>query len=298
MKRIIILLCAYCIHISILAQAPQSINYQAVARNAQGMIIPAQNVSIRFSIIDGTITGSALYQEIHNTVTNNYGLFSLAIGKGTPITGTFSGINWSSTTDKFLKVEIASSGGNNYDLQGITQLLSVPFALYAEKTKLVAGAGINITNGNTISSTAASYTGGTGINISGTTISGAYTAGNGINITGPVIAANYTGGTGINVAGSTISHNLQAGTGINITGSTISGAYQGGNGINITGNTIAANYTGGTGITVTGSTISHNLQAGTGINITGSTIGHNIVAGTGVNITGNIISAPGAANWL
>src|SRR5688572_13903274 len=96
------------------AQAPQALNYQAVARTADGVIIPTQNISVRFSILDVSVTGTVLYSETHNVTTNSYGLFTLAIGRGTPVTSTFSSINWASGTDKFLKVEIAPSGGSNY----------------------------------------------------------------------------------------------------------------------------------------------------------------------------------------
>jgi hypothetical protein len=185
------------------AQVPQGLNYQAVARTADGVIIPTQNIGVRFSILDGSVTGTVLYSETHTVVTNSYGLFTLAIGKGTPVTSTFPGINWASGTDKFLKVEIAPAGGSNYQLQGTTQLLSVPYALYSEKTRLLAGNNtINITNGNTIT--------------------GNYQAANStILVTGNTIAGNYQAGTGIGITGNTISHNLVAGTGINITGNTI-----------------------------------------------------------------------------
>jgi hypothetical protein len=150
------------------AQAPQGLNYQAVARTADGVIIPTQNIGVRFSILDVSITGAVLYSETHTVTTNSYGLFTLTIGKGTPVTSTFPGINWASGTDKFLKVEIAAAGGSNYQLQGTTQLLSVPYALYSEKTRLIAGNNtINITNGNTITG---NYQAGTGIGISGNVI--------------------------------------------------------------------------------------------------------------------------------
>lgn len=261
MKRILILsLFISSIHFS-LAQAPQAMNYQAVARTANGSIIPAQNISVRFSVLDASVNGNVLYQETHQATTNNYGLFTLAIGKGSPINGTFSQVDWASGTDKFLKVEIAPDGTSNYQLQGTTQLLSVPYALYSEKTRLVAGNAISITNGNTV-------------------------------------AANYSAGTGINISGSTISGAYQSGTGININGNTISGAYQGGTGININGNTVSHALQGGTGININGATISHALQAGTGININGATISHNLQAGTGISINGNIISASGSNQWL
>lgn len=165
---------------------PQAINYQAAARTAQGLIIPDQPVAVRFSILEGSATGTVLYQETATTTTNNFGLFTLAIGTGTPVTGTFAGVNWGNGLFKYLKVEIAPGGGINYTVQGTTLMLSVPYSLYAEKTRLFAGNGISITNGNTI---AATYKGTNGVKVSNDTISGNYVAGAGIDITGNVISA-------------------------------------------------------------------------------------------------------------
>jgi hypothetical protein len=169
MRKLITFFCSAIMFQLAGAQAPQALNYQAVARTADGVIIPTQNISIRFSVLEGSVTGTTLYSETHQTVTNSYGLFTLAIGRGTPVTNTFASVNWASGTDKFLKVEIAPAGGTNYQLQGTTQLLSVPYALYSEKTRLLAGNNtINISNGNTITG---NYQAGTGINITGNTIS-------------------------------------------------------------------------------------------------------------------------------
>lgn len=117
--------------LSVSAQAPQRFNYQAVARNKDGSIIAGQQVGVRFTILDGSTSGLVVYQETHQAITNNFGLFTLAIGGGSPGTGVFAGIKWGQGS-KFLKVEIAPQGGQNYQLQGTTQLLSVPYALYAE----------------------------------------------------------------------------------------------------------------------------------------------------------------------
>ncbi len=114
------------------AQAPQGLNYQAVARNLNGSMVATQPVSVRFSILNGSTTGVVVYQETQQATTNNFGLFTLAIGRGTVVSGNFSGIDWGGG-DKFLKVEIAIGGGS-YQLQGTSQLLSVPYALYAEKS--------------------------------------------------------------------------------------------------------------------------------------------------------------------
>ncbi len=200
MKSILTALLTF-VSIICFAQAPQALNYQAVARTAQGQLIPAQNINVRFSVLENTVNGNTVYQETHTTTTNNFGLFTLAIGKGTPLTGTFNTVNWGSG-DKFLKVEIAPQGNGNYELQGTTQLLSVPYALYAEKTRLIAGNAISITNGNTI---AANYQPGVGIGITGNTIFGNYQPGVGINISGNTIAGNYQAGSGININGNVIS---------------------------------------------------------------------------------------------
>lgn len=112
-------------------QSPQAFNYQAIARKNDGSILAGQSVGVRFSILEGSASGVTIYQESYQTTTSNAGLFTLAIGKGNVLMGAFTSIKWGSGS-KYLKVEIAPAGGNNFQLQGITQLLSVPYALYAE----------------------------------------------------------------------------------------------------------------------------------------------------------------------
>jgi hypothetical protein len=185
MKKLILTILTLTIIASVSAQTPQALNYQAVARNSLGQIVPSQNIGVRFTISDAT-GNITYYQETHTTTTNNFGLFTLAIGKGTAVSGAIAPIDWSTGGDKFLKVEIAPQGGTNYTIQGTTQLLSVPYALYAEKTKLIGGNAISITNGNTIN---ANYTAGNAITITGNTISGNYQAGPGIIIAGNTISA-------------------------------------------------------------------------------------------------------------
>jgi len=110
------------------SQTPQGINYQAVARDGSGVILSNANISVRFTVHDGSATGSNVYKEHFSTTTNQFGLFSLVIGTGTVDVGTFSAINWA-TGNKFLQVEFDS--GSGYTDMGTTQLMSVPYALYA-----------------------------------------------------------------------------------------------------------------------------------------------------------------------
>ena len=93
-KILLIVVCAFSFLGSIdmaFAQTPQAIPYQGVARNASGDIRALQNISLRFSIHDGTSTGTIVFQETHNVTTTNLGLFNVNIGSGTPVTGTLAG---------------------------------------------------------------------------------------------------------------------------------------------------------------------------------------------------------------
>ena len=128
-----------------MAQVPQGFSYQAVALNTSGAAVASSPIRIRVSVLEGSATGSAAYVETHNPTTNNVGLFTLTIGQGTPTTGTFAGINWSQGS-KFLKVDMDAANGTNYITVGSSQLLSVPYAMYAGA---VAGIGSDGGDGST-----------------------------------------------------------------------------------------------------------------------------------------------------
>ena len=131
LKQGLSLLFALVLVLNAAAQVPQKINYQAVARDGAGNIMATHNVSIRFTIHDISPTGAIVYQETRSGIqTNQFGLFTCAIGAGTVVSGTFSAINWG-TGDKFLQVELDPAAGTNYTVSGASQLLSVPYALYA-----------------------------------------------------------------------------------------------------------------------------------------------------------------------
>lgn len=129
MKNILTIISLFCVSI-LFAQAPQKFNYQAVARNAQGVVIANQTIKIRTSILDGTANGNSQYSETHSATTSQLGLFNLSIGAGTIVSGKFSEVTWSNG-DKYLKIEMDPTGGNNFTVIGTSQLLSVPYALNA-----------------------------------------------------------------------------------------------------------------------------------------------------------------------
>lgn len=113
--------------------APEAFKYQAVVRNNNGFLMPNQAIGIRTSILENGPAGTSLYSETFSTATNQFGLFTVEIGKGNVVSGLFSAINWSSGS-KWLQVEIDNNGGSNYSLMGTSQFLSVPYALYAAKS--------------------------------------------------------------------------------------------------------------------------------------------------------------------
>lgn len=137
MKQKIISLILLVISISIMAQSPNKISYQAVVRNSNNNIVIDQNIKIRISILQGSLAGSQEYIEIHNTTTNSYGIASIEIGGGIVQFGQFAFINWSNGPF-FIKTDIDLTGGSNYTISGITQMLSVPFALYSNYANVAA----------------------------------------------------------------------------------------------------------------------------------------------------------------
>ncbi|HRG07942.1 MAG TPA: hypothetical protein PLJ08_05145 [Cyclobacteriaceae bacterium] len=131
------------------AQAPKGINYQGVARDNEGKPIASKAISVRISILQGSAQGTAEYSETHNPLTNPFGLFTLVIGQGTVTSGNFAFVSWA-IGNKWLQIEIDPSGGSSYQLAGSQQLMSVPYAFYAEysgNNSLAAGTGISINNG-------------------------------------------------------------------------------------------------------------------------------------------------------
>ncbi|HNP94259.1 MAG TPA: hypothetical protein PKJ63_01475 [Cyclobacteriaceae bacterium] len=150
MKQLNITLAFALINIAVLvAQSPNGINYQGVGRSLDGAPISNHEISLKLSILDGSTEGEVLYSEIHEIRTNRFGLFTLIIGDGgiAPPSNGLAFIDWSSGK-KWLQVELDENGGRNFRLMGTMQFMSVPYALYAERSGSTyqAGLGIDITD--------------------------------------------------------------------------------------------------------------------------------------------------------
>jgi len=114
------------------AQSPEKMTYQAVVRDANNTLLNNQTVGVKISILRSNITGISVYSETQIITSNLNGLVSMEIGSGTT-SDNFSTIDWS-IGPYFIKTEIDPTGGESYSIIGTSQLLSVPFALYAKSS--------------------------------------------------------------------------------------------------------------------------------------------------------------------
>jgi len=115
---------------SVIAQAPLGFNYQGVALTNAGTPVANKVISLRIALIESQQLGTVRYQEVHNVSTDAYGQFSVIIGNGQASTGKMSDVQWSKFP-YYMKVELDLTGGTAYVFVGTSQLLSVPYALYA-----------------------------------------------------------------------------------------------------------------------------------------------------------------------
>jgi hypothetical protein len=170
---------------SVTAQTPQSFSYQAVAHDGSGNALANKTVGLRLSVLDGSATGTVVYTEKFSPVTNSQGLFTVSVGTGTPVTGSFSVIDWS-TGSKYLKTELDPAGGTNYTVTGTSELLSVPYALFAASTPgSTGGSSPWTTSGNNISN---SNTGGVGIGTGSNTVANDLQIGDALSFSGNYLA--------------------------------------------------------------------------------------------------------------
>ena len=155
-KNLLLILSLFFTSLFVLGQAPEKIDFQAMARDGSGNPLLVQTIGVRISVIQGATT---VYTERHTPQTDDYGLFMLHIGDGTPLSGNFSSIDWSLGNHK-VKVEVDPNGGYVYLNMGTSVLTSTPYALYGEdddadpgnefQTLSVVGNDLTISDGNTI----------------------------------------------------------------------------------------------------------------------------------------------------
>ena len=138
MKKLVLSLVAIAtISLSSYGQAPEGFKYQAVVRDAGNTILNNQAVGMQIEILQGGISGTPVYTESFTPTTNTYGLVNLEIGTGTT-SDDFTIIDWANDT-YFIRTSIDVTGGSSYSVMGTSQLMSVPYALYAKTSGNGAG---------------------------------------------------------------------------------------------------------------------------------------------------------------
>ena len=131
MKKTLSIVAGLLLTMSVFAQAPEKMSYQAVVRNTTNNLVTNQTVGMQISILQGSATGTAVYVETQTPTSNANGLVSLEIGGGTVVSGNMATINWANGP-YFIKTETDPTGGSSYTITGTSQLLSTPYALYAK----------------------------------------------------------------------------------------------------------------------------------------------------------------------
>jgi len=127
-RKLYTLIVAVLLTATTFAQAPEKMSYQAVIRDDANALVANQTVGMQISILQAS---APVYVETQTPTTNVNGLLTLEIGTGTVVLGTFNTIDWSAGT-YFVKTETDPAGGTTYTTIGTSQLLSVPYALYAK----------------------------------------------------------------------------------------------------------------------------------------------------------------------
>jgi len=133
MKKFFTILVAILVTATVFSQTPEKMSYQAVIRDGSNNLVGNTTIGMRISILQGSESGTVVYAETQAPTTNVNGLVSMEIGGGDG----FSGINWGNGI-YFIKTETDPTGGNNYTITGTSQILSVPYALYAKTAETLS----------------------------------------------------------------------------------------------------------------------------------------------------------------
>lgn len=140
MKKLFLSICLILL-VAVFANAqtpPEAFSYSAVARDPNSNPITNSTIGIQISLRQGSPLGTIVYQENHFVNTDQFGLFDLVVGGGAVQNGVIADIDWSAD-DYYMQVGMDATGGTNFLNMGATQLLSVPYALYAKNAGSVSG---------------------------------------------------------------------------------------------------------------------------------------------------------------
>ena len=136
MRKLFTILVAVLLTATVWAQSPNKMSYQAVIRNSSDALVTNTQIGLEVNIRQGTTSGTVVYTETQTPTTNANGLVSIEIGGGSG----FNTIDWANGP-YFIETKTDPAGGTNYTITGTSQLLSVPYALYAANAGTATGGG-------------------------------------------------------------------------------------------------------------------------------------------------------------
>ncbi|MBL7828451.1 MAG: tail fiber domain-containing protein [Saprospiraceae bacterium] len=313
MKKItsIFLFCALVVA-GTFAQAPQKFRYQAVARDAANAPYANTNLRIRFSILEDNDAGTVRYSEYHDVTTTPLGLFEASVGNGTIISGSMLTVNWGAHP-YYLKVELnPAPPGGAFLPMGVSQLLSVPYALYAQQsgsdqdqqTLSLSGNQLSISNGNSVTVDGSATNEIQNISIAGNVIS---LSNGGGSITLP--PSTGTDAQSLSISGNqlSISNGNTVSLPAEVDGSTTNEIQS----LTLSGNTLSlsngggsvslpsgTSYTAGAGISISGATISNTGDTNAADDLTNASLAAGDVTGAfnNLQISGGAVGTPEIAN--
>ena len=112
------------------AQSPHKMSYQAIIRTSNNELLRSSIIKTRISILFGSERGNTVYSESQTKKTDYNGLLSLKIGEGDVLVGDIEKIKWGDGS-YYIRTETDPKGGDNYSIVSYSELMSVPYALYA-----------------------------------------------------------------------------------------------------------------------------------------------------------------------
>lgn len=129
----------FCLQVLLLQNAysqviPKGMNYQAVAKDLKGNIIPNEKISLKIYLFSNESNlRTNYYSEIHEITTNNLGLFNLVIGEGNENQGNYGLVPWN-TENIWLEVALKDKDRSVFNTVSNSKLMAVPYAIYARTT--------------------------------------------------------------------------------------------------------------------------------------------------------------------
>ncbi len=117
------------------SQSPDKFSYQIILRDSENQLVKNTDIGIKISILKTSVEGELVYSETHSAKTNINGLATIVIGNGQP-NGNIASVNWLEGP-YYVKAEVDLSGGENYTVSVITEIMSVPYSLYAKTTESI-----------------------------------------------------------------------------------------------------------------------------------------------------------------